>query len=140
MFARQNSAEEVNPWAIMSNIAPVSPQCVWIRVAEITRPMWPTDEYAMRAFRSGWRSPIRLVIMIPHSAKSINGYISVVLGGGQIGRIRMIPYPPSFSRMAARIMEPGIGASTWAFGNQRCTPYRGILTINASMMANQIIF
>lgn len=33
-----------------------------------------------------------------------------------------MPYPPSFSRMAARIIDPAIGASTWAFGSHRCTP------------------
>lgn len=33
-------------------------------------------------------------------------------------------------------MEPAIGASTWAFGSHRCTPYNGILIINAIMHAN----
>lgn len=28
-------------------------------------------------------------------------------------------------------MEPATGASTWALGNHRWAPYRGILTINA---------
>lgn len=33
-------------------------------------------------------------------------------------------------------MEPAIGASTCAFGSQRCRPYSGILTIKASRHAN----
>ena len=33
--------------------------------------------------------------------------------------IRIMPYPPSFSRIAARTIEPAIGASTWALGSQR---------------------
>lgn len=33
--------------------------------------------------------------------------------------IRIIPYPPSFSKIAARIMDPAIGASTWAFGSHK---------------------
>lgn len=33
--------------------------------------------------------------------------------------------------MAARTIDPATGASTWAFGSQRCTPYSGILTKNA---------
>lgn len=37
--------------------------------------------------------------------------------GFRIMEIRIISYPPSFSRIAARIMDPAIGASTWAFGS-----------------------
>lgn len=33
---------------------------------------------------------------------------------------RMMPYPPSFSRIAARIIDPAIGASTCALGNHKC--------------------
>lgn len=33
-------------------------------------------------------------------------------------------------------MDPAIGASTCAFGSQRCRPYSGIFTINAIMHAN----
>jgi hypothetical protein len=51
--------------------------------------------------------------------------------------IRIMPYPPSFSRIAARTMEQTIGASTWALGNHRCSPYNGILTINAIIHASQ---
>lgn len=36
--------------------------------------------------------------------------------------IRSIPYPPSFSRMAARTIDPAIGASTWALGSHRWRP------------------
>ena len=43
----------------------------------------------------------------------------------------MIPYPPSFSRRAARSIEPAIGASTWALGSHKCSPYRGALTMKA---------
>lgn len=54
--------------------------------------------------------------------------------------IRIIPYPPNFSKIAARIIEPAMGASTWAFGSHRWTPYNGILTINAIMKASHIIW
>lgn len=53
--------------------------------------------------------------------------------------IRIIPYPPSFSKMAAKTMEPAMGASTWAFGSQRWRPYRGILTIKAIIHASHRI-
>lgn len=38
--------------------------------------------------------------------------------------------------MAAKIIDPAIGASTWAFGSHRWTPYKGILIINAIMHAS----
>ncbi len=47
-----------------------------------------------------------------------------------------MPYHPSISRMAARIIDPAIGASTWALGSHRCTPYRGILTMKAMIQAS----
>lgn len=39
----------------------------------------------------------------------------------------MIPYPPIFKRTAAKIIDPSIGASTCAFGNQRWRRNKGIL-------------
>lgn len=61
-------------------------------------------------------------MIIPQRAKIRKGRAISFVRGLRIGMIRIIPYPPSFSRIAARIMEPAMGASTWAFGNQRCTP------------------
>lgn len=49
--------------------------------------------------------------------------------------IRIIPYPPNFSRIAARTIEPAMGASTCALGSHRCRPYIGIFTMNATMHA-----
>lgn len=51
--------------------------------------------------------------------------------GSSIVVIRIIPYPPSFRRTAARIIEPAMGASTCALGSHRWIPYNGILTKNA---------
>ena len=41
---------------------------------------------------------------------------------------REIPNPPIFNRTPARTIDPKIGASTWAFGNQRWNKYIGIFT------------
>lgn len=49
--------------------------------------------------------------------------------------MRIKPYPPSLSRTAASTIEPATGASTWALGSQRWTPYRGILTRKARRQA-----
>lgn len=59
---------------------------------------------------------------MPHMDNIIKGYIMKLIVGLSIIVIRSIPYPPSFSRIAARTIEPAIGASTWAFGNHRWRP------------------
>jgi hypothetical protein len=106
-------------------------------MAMITNAMWLTDEHVIREFRSVCHKQIELVITIPHSESSMNGYIMWFVMGDKRMVIRIIPYPPSFSRTAASTMEPAIGASTWALGSHRCSPYNGILTINAIMHASQ---
>lgn len=90
----------------------------------------------MRDFRSVCRRQIELVIIMPHSDNRMKGYAMYLVTGSSIVEIRIIPYPPSFSRIAARIMDPAMGASTWALGSQRWTPYSGILTIKAMIQAN----
>lgn len=39
MLARQNSIDEVKPWAIIRAIAPARAHWVWIMIAAITNPM-----------------------------------------------------------------------------------------------------
>lgn len=57
--------------------------------------------------------------MIPQRARTINGYAISFVSGSRIEVIRIIPYPPSFSKTAARTIDPAMGASTWALGSQR---------------------
>lgn len=64
--------------------------------------------------------------------------IVVVIGSVNCA-IRINPYPPSFSRTAASTIDPAIGASTWALGNHKCSPYRGNLTIKAIVHASHSI-
>ena len=49
---------------------------------------------------------------MPHRESIMNGYGIKSVIGFRISVIRSIPYPPSFSRTAARTMEPAMGAST----------------------------
>lgn len=44
--------------------------------------------------------------------------------------MRIVPYPPSFRRIAASTIDPAIGASTWALGSHRCIVNIGSLTKN----------
>ena len=56
---------------------------------------------------------------------------------GNIGsEKRRKPYPPIFKRMAARITEPAVGASTCASGNQVCTGHIGIFTAKEAKKAS----
>lgn len=58
-------------------------------------------------------------MIIPHSESKMNGYAMYFVKGSRMMEIRIMPYPPNFRRIAARIMEPAMGASTWAFGSHR---------------------
>ena len=57
-------------------------------------------------------------MIIQHKDSIMNGYAMKSVIGFRSTVIRSLPYPPSFSRTAARIMEPVMGASTWALGSQ----------------------
>src|SRR6476659_11394049 len=57
---------------------------------------------------------------------------------GNIGsEKRRKPYPPIFNRIAARITEPAVGASTWASGSQVWTGHIGNFTANEAKKASQ---
>lgn len=52
---------------------------------------------------------------------------------------RINPYPPSFNKTAAKIMDPSKGASTWALGSQRWVKNIGSFTRKASIKRNDIL-
>lgn len=56
-----------------------------------------------------------------------------------IDTTRIKPYPPNFSKMAAKTMDPATGASTWALGSHRCVVNSGNFTINANVSIIQTI-
>lgn len=53
--------------------------------------------------------------------------------------MRARPYPPNFSKMAASTIDPAIGASTCALGNQRWVENIGSLTKNPTSVITQNI-
>ena len=109
-----------------------------MRIATITSAMWLTEEYVMSDFRSIWRRQVELVMIMPHKDSMMNGYAIKSVTGFRSSVTRSMLYPPSFSRTAARTMEPAMGASTWALGSQRWRPNNGIFTIKAIMHANHM--
>lgn len=92
----------------------------------------------MSALKSVCRRQMILVIMAPTNAIDETGAARRLHVWGNKVIMRTSPYPPSFSRMAARIIEPATGASTWALGSHRCTENRGNFTRNAAVMKNLV--
>lgn len=82
---------------------------------------------------------IVLVITAPHKAVAEIRGIYKLLININIEDIRRRPYLPSLSKIAARIIEPATGASTWALGNHKWTKYKGILTRKAKIIKNHQI-
>lgn len=134
MFARANSPEEHTPWAIISRRAPVHPQGELDIMPPVTSPMWLTEEYAIRDFRSVWRKQINLVMQAPtREILIIKGAILEFIFR-KLEDSRSIPYPPNFRRIPARIIDPATGASTCALGSHKWVRNRGVLTKNARIV------
>lgn len=131
MLAIKNNPEEQNPWPTIMNWAPLIPQFENVNSLDITKDIWATEDRAIKNLISVWNKQIRAISIPPaidHESMKVQilSYKECILEA-----IRMIPYPPSFSRIAARIIDPAIGASTWALGNQRWIRYKGSFTENA---------
>lgn len=138
MFAIQNSADDLNPWAIIMDSLAWSPSFEFVNIPATINPMCPTDEYAISDFISDCRRQIMDVTTPPTIAIDIIGLISVLFIYLKIIIIRARPYPPSFSRIAAKIIDPATGASTCAFGSHKCTENSGNFTINAVIIINHV--
>ena len=50
----KNSIPVIRPWATMPNRAALMPNSVSVAMPSMTKPMWATDENAMRRFMSVW--------------------------------------------------------------------------------------
>lgn len=68
-------------------------------------------------------APIILILMI----KEVLGVCVIFIEES----IRINPYPPSLRRIAAKIIDPATGASTWALGSHKWIRNRGSLARNA---------
>lgn len=134
MFARQNKPEDTRPCAIIMVSPAYKPSFVLLRIPATISPMWPTDEYAISDFISVCRKQIKLEIKAPNKASKVTSLqeIATWLGNKVVARIS--PYPPNFRRMAAKIIEPATGASTWALGSHKWTEQIGSFTINAAVI------
>lgn len=53
------------------------------------------------------------------------------------GENRITPYPPNFNKIAAKIIDPTTGASTWALGSHKWPKKIGNFTKNAKNSLNK---
>lgn len=113
----------------MTIIAPLIPQLVRDITPTIISAICTTDEYAIITFIS-----LCLRQTTPRSPPPSNEKILSILrylDTSNKNPIRIIPYPPNFSKIPAKIMEPDTGASTWAFGSHWWTKNIGNFTRKA---------
>src|ERR1700750_644038 len=75
-------------------------------------------------------------MMAMTESEKISGAKSCEASGNIGSEERRKPEPPIFRRIAARITEPAVGASTWASGNQVCTGHIGIFTAKDAKKAS----
>ncbi len=77
--------------------------------------------------------------MMPITARMpITGAHSTAASGSIGMAMRTKPYVPSFSRIAARMTEPCVGACVWASGNQVWNGNIGTLTAKPRNMPAKI--
>jgi len=124
----KNIIDELNAWVSItknpSQIDSLSPKEIII----ITKLMWDTDENAITDFRSVVFKHVIPTRTEPITLTAMQTNFHEVFWANWENRIN--PAPPSFNRMPAKIMEPNTGASTWAKGSHKCTPYIGSFTKN----------
>lgn len=136
ILAILNSPEDTNPCPNIIKYLPPHPIILLFINPPISSPICPTDEYAISDFTSIWRIQIKLVIKAPHIEILVNVITKFKFPANITALSRSNPYPPSLSKIPARIIDPDTGASTWALGNHKCVKYIGIFTINAIMKIN----
>lgn len=131
-------AEDLIPWAIIIDKPAWTPNFELVSTPATIKPMCPIDEYAIIDFISDCRRQINDVITPPTIAIDMMGLTNILFIYLKIMTIRVSPYPPSFSKIAARIIDPATGASTWALGSHKWTENNGSFTKNAVIIIIQI--
>ena len=68
MNSKQNRPEKHKPWAIIKVKEPRYPQYVNVIKPPITIPIWATEEYAIKDFKSVWRIQIPFCLILGKTA------------------------------------------------------------------------
>ena len=69
-LAMAKRPEELKPCAIIIMRAPSNPQYEDDTAPAVISPIWPIEEYAIKAFKSVWRRQMNLVTTAPHNVKA----------------------------------------------------------------------
>lgn len=93
--------------------------------------IWATEENAIIFLMSVWNIHMTLAVTLPTQDHTKKNWLRGKKIIGVTWKKRIIPYLPSFSKIAASTIDPTTGASTWAFGSHICNEYRGSFTMNA---------
>lgn len=93
-------------------IAPCDPNLIDENKPVNTNPIWATDEYAINSFISFCWIQFKLVKQAPNNLILIIQMLILLRFLLKRGIIRINPYPPNFSKIAAKIIDPSRGAST----------------------------
>lgn len=134
MLAKQNKPEEHSPCATIKEYAPQIPQYLIVIKPLKTIPIWQTEEYAIKDFKSVCRKHTSLTNTPPTKLILIQIKLYLMPTLDKNTKTRNNPYPPNFNKTPAKIIEPETGASTWALGNHKWTKNIGILTKKAKII------
>ena len=96
-------------------ILPKSLQKFLDKILIIINAICTTEEYAIITFISLFIKQTILKRDPPNREKIITNKIKFSFLMNKINRTK--PYPPSFNKTPAKIIDPPTGASTWALGN-----------------------
>lgn len=108
-----------------------------IEIIMITIPIWDTEENAITDLISVSFRHVNPTITAPTILNEIHNDLNCILVNKVMNRI--IPRPPNFNRIPAKIIDPNTGASTCAKGNQRCILYIGNFTKNPKVKHSDIM-
>ena len=126
----QNKNLELIPWIIKVIIENIFLNEKILSKQKYIKFKWQILEKATKTFPSLWKQHIKHENNVPkkETRKKIN--VKVLI---KILRIKINPKPPNFNKRPAKIIDPKVGASTWAFGNQIWKIKRGSFTKNLNL-------
>jgi len=70
VLTKAKRPEDTSPWAIIKSRAPAHPHWVCVITPAVTRPIWLTDEYAIKALMSVCRRHSILAMQAPQRLKA----------------------------------------------------------------------
>jgi len=137
VYLQKNIIEELNAWVNIIKNATQTLIFLDIISMKITIPIWETEEKAITDFKSVIFRQVAPTITLPINLIEIHTILKYI--PWIIFMSRIIPIPPNFSKIPARIIDPNTGASTCAKGSHKCVLNIGNFTRNPKATDKDII-